>query len=272
MSSARAYYNEIDKHALRALRAMMAAGHIAPGDIDERDIRYVRPEDLRGYTQCHFFAGIGGWSLACRLAGWPDNRRCWTGSCPCQPFSKVNTVYGRKGREDERHLLPEWLRLIKAERPDVVFGEQVTDVIAFGWLDELFGAVERDGYACGAVRAAACSVGSPQERERLWFVCDADEERYEGLGIAGTLSSTREAIAPWRSAVRTGGSYRGKQWLSEPGLCRLVDGVSDPQFVGVYGNAIVPQLGAEIIATVLEAERLRLIGHHDGPQLEGVFA
>ena len=80
-----AYYNEIDPHAAQWLRNLIAAGHIAPGDVDERSIVEVQPDDLRGYQQCHFFAGIGGWSLALRLAGWPDHRPVWSGSCPCFP-------------------------------------------------------------------------------------------------------------------------------------------------------------------------------------------
>lgn len=52
-----AYYNEIDPYAAQWLRNLIADGHIAAGDVDERDIRDVKPEDLRGYTQCHFFAG-----------------------------------------------------------------------------------------------------------------------------------------------------------------------------------------------------------------------
>lgn len=80
-----AYYNEIDPGAAAWLRELIKAGHIAHGDVDERSIEDVRPDDLRGYTQCHFFAGIGGWPLALRQAGWDDSRAVWTGSCPCFP-------------------------------------------------------------------------------------------------------------------------------------------------------------------------------------------
>ena len=87
-----AYYNENNRFAAQWLRNLIAAGDIAPGDVDERSITEVRPDDLRGYTQCHFFAGIGGWSAALRLAGWPDDRPVWTGSCPCQPFSAAGAM------------------------------------------------------------------------------------------------------------------------------------------------------------------------------------
>ena len=81
------YYNEIDPYAAQWLRNLIAAGHIAPGVVDERSIEDIAPKELHGFTQCHFFAGIGVWSLALRNAGWPDDRPVWTGSCPCQPFS-----------------------------------------------------------------------------------------------------------------------------------------------------------------------------------------
>lgn len=69
-----AYYNEIDPFAAQWLRELIAAGLIAPGEVDERSIEDVRPDDLNGFVQCHFFAGIGIWSLALRMAGWPDGR------------------------------------------------------------------------------------------------------------------------------------------------------------------------------------------------------
>src|SRR3990167_6597380 len=113
-SGARAWYNEIDPYAADWLRNLIRAGLIAPGDVDERSIADVRPADLKGYTQCHFFAGVGGWSYALRLAGWPDDLPVWTGSCPCQPFS----VAGKGlGTDDSRHLWPEWARLLREGRP-----------------------------------------------------------------------------------------------------------------------------------------------------------
>src|SRR5690242_18427152 len=142
-----AYYNEIDPYAAQWLRNLIQAGQIAPGDVDERSIVDVRADDLRGYIQCHFFAGIAGWSLALRLAGWPDDRPVWTGSCPCQPFSGA----GKRSRQsDERHLWPHWHRLIRECRPRAIFGEQVDDAIAAGWLDDAFHDLETESYACAA--------------------------------------------------------------------------------------------------------------------------
>lgn len=69
-----AYYNEIDPFAAEQLRVHMAAGRIMPGVVDERSIEDVRPDDLRGFTQVNFFAGIGVWSYALRRAGWLAGR------------------------------------------------------------------------------------------------------------------------------------------------------------------------------------------------------
>ena len=127
-----AYYNEHDPFAAAWLRELIKAGHIADGVVDETDIQDVKPNDLRDFTQCHFFAGIGGWSHALRLAGWPDDKPVWTGSAPCQPFS---TAGAGKGVADERHLWPHFHWLIKQCRPSIIFGEQVEAAINHGWLD-----------------------------------------------------------------------------------------------------------------------------------------
>src|SRR4051812_4015375 len=104
-----AYYNEHDPNAAAWLRELIAQGHIAPGEVDERSVADVEPGDLRGFIQCHFFAGIGVWSYALRSAGWADATPVWTGSCPCQPFSASGK---RGGTDDHRHLWPAWFRLI----------------------------------------------------------------------------------------------------------------------------------------------------------------
>lgn len=168
-----AYYNEIDPYAAQWLRNLISAGHIAPSDVDERSIINVKAADLKGYTQFHFFARIGGWSYALRLAGWPDNRPVWTGSCPCQPFSSAGK---QEGQSDVRHLWPHWFRLIRECHPATIFGEQVAGAITFGWLDEVFNDLEKEAYACAPVVLPACAVGAPHKRERLWFVANANSK------------------------------------------------------------------------------------------------
>ncbi|MEY4672442.1 MAG: hypothetical protein RL148_226 [Planctomycetota bacterium] len=188
--TARAYYNEIDPYAAAWLRNLIAAGHIAPGDVDERSIVDVQPDDLRGYTQCHFFAGIGVWSHSLQSAGWDDSRPVWTGSCPCQPFSSAGK---RKGASDERHLWPHLFRLIQACRPVVCFGEQVASPDGLKWLDLVQADLEGAGYASGAVDTCAAGFGAPHIRQRLYWVAHSmpagRTQRWTGTGdgpIAGS--------------------------------------------------------------------------------------
>lgn len=166
-----AYYNEFDDFAAKWLQSLIAHDLIAPGDVDTRSIKEVQPDDLKGYDQCHFFAGIGGWSHALRLAGWGDDRPVWTGSCPCQPFSAAGQ---RKGTDDPRHLWPEFLRLIADGNPTVVFGEQVASPAGRNWLAGVRADLETLGYAVGAADLCAAGVGAPNIRQRLWWVADAD--------------------------------------------------------------------------------------------------
>lgn len=174
-----AYYNEIDPYAAQWLRNLIAAGHIAPGDVDERSIEDVHPDDLKPYTQCHFFAGIGVWSLALRCAGWPDDRPVWTGSCPCQPFSKAGPGLGFA---DERHLWPAWHHLIRERRPTDIIGEQVADGGGLAWIDLVQADLEAEGYAFGAFDLCSAGFGAPHIRQRLWIVANANDTRLARRG------------------------------------------------------------------------------------------
>lgn len=174
-----AYYNEIDPRNAQWLRNLIAAKKIADGIVDERSITDVRAEDIEGFEQVHFFAGIGGWSLALRLAGWPDDAPVWTGSCPCQPFS----VAGKKqGTKDERHLWPQMFRLISECQPSTIFGEQTESPLAREWLDRVFADLEKSRYAAaGATLPAAC-VNAPHRRHRIWWVADRCETKRNRRG------------------------------------------------------------------------------------------
>lgn len=173
-----AYYNEIDPFAAQWLRNLIAAGHIAPGEVDERSIEDVTPDDLREFTQCHFFAGIGVWSHSLRLAGWPDNKPVWTGSCPCQPFSAAGKG---DGFADERHLWPAFHHLISERRPQHVFGEQVAAGNANAWFDLVQADLEGVGYAFGLVPFTSSGVGAPHIRERAYWVAESAGEQCQKL-------------------------------------------------------------------------------------------
>ena len=187
-----AWYNDTDPYAARWLQNLIDAGHIAPGVVDTRDIRDISSDDLTQYTQLHFFAGIGGWSLALRQAGWPGDRPVWTGSCPCQPFSNSGA---QKGFDDERHLWPAWFKLIKSCQPPTIFGEQVAAKAALDWFDLVSDDLQRAGYAVGAADLCAASVAAPHIRQRLWFGATRRVAHPDG-GIAPRASKRPDAAAP----------------------------------------------------------------------------
>jgi DNA (cytosine-5)-methyltransferase 1 len=164
------YYNEHDPKASAWLRELIRAGEIPPGDVDERDIQNVKPNELDGYTQCHFFAGIGGWAEALALAGWPTDKPVWTGSCPCQPLSCAGQG---KGHADERHLWPAFYSLIAERKPATIFGEQVASPLGREWFAGIRADMEAMGYAVGGADLCAASVGAPHPRQRLYWVADA---------------------------------------------------------------------------------------------------
>ncbi len=247
-----AYYNECDPFAAAWLRELITAGLIADGEVDARSIADVSADDVRGFTQCHWFAGIGGWSYALRLAGWDDDRPVWTGSCPCQPFS---TAGSKIGGYDPRDLWVTWVELIRECAPLVVFGEQVKGALSHGWFDRACDDLEGAHYAVGAASLPAASVGAYHGRQRLWFVA-----RLLDLPASGRRERERDP-ATHGLALSTS-AFTPVDWIPcrdgrarpiEPGTLPLVDGISDR--VGRlrgYGNAIVPQVAAAFIAAYLE--------------------
>lgn len=194
-----AYYNEIDPFAAQWLRNLIAVGHIAPGEVDERSIEDVIPDDLRGFTQCHFFAGIGVWSHSLRLAGWPDDKPVWTGSCPCQPFSAAGKG---DGFADERHLWPHFFHLISERRPQHVFGEQVASGNANTWFDLVQADLEGVGYAFGLVPFTSAGIGAPHIRERAYWVAESAGEQHQKL-LPGLEKGNGEE-GGWSPAKSTG--------------------------------------------------------------------
>lgn len=189
-----AYYNEFDPKAAAWLRQLIKNGDIAPGEVDERSITDVTASDLGGFTQHHFFAGIGVWSYALRNSGWPDSRPVCTASLPCQPFSAAGK---QKGTSDERHLLPHFLDLVRECGFNTIIGEQVESAIRHGWLDDLQTTMEAQGYAVGHCVLGAHSAGSFHQRQRLYWVAHAYGGRLSGQGEVAR-SSNPAADKDWQ--------------------------------------------------------------------------
>lgn len=187
------YYNEHDPKAAAWLRELIRDGLIPDGFVDERDIQLVAPGDIAGYTQHHFFAGIGGWPEALRIAGWPESKPLWTASCPCQSFSLSGK---QKGQEDPRHLWPVFFRLVREHGPEWIFGEQVENAIGHGWLDGIQADLEGEGYAVGHCVLGAHSAGAPHIRQRLYWMAHATIQRWDrSTGMQGTDGGA--SLAGW---------------------------------------------------------------------------
>lgn len=208
------------------LEQLIKNGDITKGDVDDRSIEEIKPQDVAGYDRCHFFAGVGTWDYALNRAGWGD-RPVWTASLPCQPFSSAGK---RKGGKDERHLLPVYLELVKKCRPNTQIGEQVASSEIVGteleasfviavqngdyakanklakrlvaqkgftftsrWVDDLHAEMEKAGYAVGYDVLGAHSVGAAHIRQRLYWVANNCCERHkEQQSIKGVSQQTHE--------------------------------------------------------------------------------
>jgi len=209
------------------------------------------------------------------------------GGYPCQPFS---TAGQRRGKEDDRHLWPEFSRLVAELRPSWVIGENVAGHISMG-LDDVLSDLEGQGYACRTFVIPACAVDAPHRRDRVWTVAYCAQLQRDGSrkhrkqgkrqvsksgerGGAEFVANTNNPRLQGRSQARDARgkwSWRNEQperrsdlpraaWLFEPDVGRVANGV--PRRVDrlkALGNAVVPQIpemiGRAILAAELEASQ-----------------
>ena len=262
------FYNEWDDYAASWLEKLGDNNHIPNGTVSRKSITDHSPHDFDGYDQCHFFAGIGGWPLALRLAGY-ENLPCWTGSPPCQPFS----LAGKKlGVNDDRHLAPTWIKLIRAQKPTIIFGEQVASAIAHGWVDELKSNLETEGYAFGFSVLSGRVASAPHERKRIFFgaikVADAHKMYGKGeqhwkfgeqKGVETCACTVRSSdigrmLGQWEDCEIQTSEYDGKNRICKPGIPLLVNGIPGTMGgISGYGNAIIPQVAAFFIENFMGA-------------------
>jgi DNA (cytosine-5)-methyltransferase 1 len=245
----RAFYNEISAYCCDWLSNLMDAGHITPGVICDRSIEDIFPDELIGFERVHMFAGIGTWDYALNLAGWGESE-VWTGSAPCQPFSEAGKGLGFA---DDRHLWPAFNWLIQERRPSVVFGEQVAKLAIEPWIDLVQTDLERMGYGFGAVPFPSASVGSPQNRERVYWMADSDNAERR------TEEPTRyfaDRPAPQRDQGNRDAWKRlhGPDWKAfAASFCTDVDGDKTRLArLRAIGNTINAEQAAEFIRAAIE--------------------
>lgn len=224
----RSYYNENDQYKVVWLKNLIRMGMIPAGEVDDRSIEDVQPGDLVGFDQCHWFAGIGGWAFALRLAEWPDERPVWSASCPCQ--FKSSAARGANVAPDHWPVLR---RLVIARSPDVLFGEQVAN--AGRWFDGVCDDLEGLDYTIGAAVLPACSVGQDHQRSRLFFVGHANSH--------GQSSVSVDAEMDWLQRYRGQSTSVAAPDGFSAGLAQMRS----------YGEAIVPQVAQVFIEAYLAA-------------------
>lgn len=220
------YMNEWDRYACKWLRKLIKSGLLPAAYVDQRDVRDVKPEEVKKYTQCHYFAGIGGWPLALRLAGWPEESVIWSASLPCQPFS---TAGKRKGEADERHLWPDFFTLVRQCLPPIIVGEQVASKDGIAWVDRVRADLEKDGYAVGVADLPAACVNAPHIRQRLFWVA-------VGVGQANTDSNPgtanlRAGDIP-RDSLQKGGRQKTPDRPTDSSIRSDASGVSQADTTG----------------------------------------
>lgn len=104
-----------------------------------------------------------------------------TGGFPCQPFSVAGK---RKGTDDNRHLWPEMLRVIKASKPRWVIGENVRNLTSIqeGMVfEQVCTDLENEGYEVQSFIIPASAVEAPHQRYRVWIVADSESNKQDGI-------------------------------------------------------------------------------------------
>lgn len=240
----RAYYNENEPFCVEWLKNLIAAELIPAGDVDDRSIEQVQPNDLRGYDQWHFFAGISGWCRALSLVGLSSVPGICTGSPPCQDNSVAQSIHGeRQGLRGVRSgLAHQWLDLVGELQPGLVLFENVSGIKK--WQAEITGRLAGFGYSVAVRNLSAACAGAPNPRRRVWIAADRDGTR---LAISRQARSPAIEGEPWPAP------YRNIWSQDHPATGRLDHGLSCRMAaIHAFGNAICPQTAARFVAEYLK--------------------
>ena len=214
-----------------------------------------------------------------------------TGGFPCQPFSVAGK---RLGKEDDRALWPEMLRVINGANPRWIIGENVAGIVTME-LDNILSDLEGIGYSAWPLVIPACAVDARHRRDRVWIIArrslgDSSSKGLsqrgrserdtrnteEGAGMVAEPERSGEDVAHansqrgrLREAHRTDAGDAGespatwkdeRDWFSESGMGRVAHGIPDRAHrLRGLGNAIVPQVAEEIIRAIRSVEESQSI-------------
>jgi DNA (cytosine-5)-methyltransferase 1 len=195
-------------------------------------------------THLDLFSGIGGFALAAkwngyRTVGFCDNepyaqavlKKHWpevpchkdirevrgelyagvtilTGGFPCQPFSVAGK---QRGKDDNRYLWPEMLRVIQEAKPAWIIGENVAGIVNLA-LDQVCADLEGQGYEVEPIIVPACAVDAPHRRDRVWIV---GHSKLDGLTASKTSGGLFDQSEEQRGKV--------KEWESSGASCASSD-------------------------------------------------
>ena len=173
------------------------------------------------------FSGIGGFDLAAQWSGWknvfqvekdewcrkvlaknfPQTKRyediknfnakkyegtidVISGGFPCQPFSVAGK---QKGKDDDRYLWEEMLRIIREVKPSFVVGENVTGIIGMA-LDTVLFDLETEGYTTETFIIPACGKNAWHRRDRVWIIAYTDNRRNSRTSTKNENSSKEKRV------------------------------------------------------------------------------
>ena len=168
-----------------------------------------------------------------------------TGGYPCQPFSVAGK---RRGEEDDRHLWPAMLEIIKTVRPSWVLAENVAGHIKMG-LDQVLSDLEGEGYSARAVVVPACAVNAPHRRDRVWILAHSNEQGPQGLRGLNSVGEREDKQFTGESSATL-----KEGWESESPFCRVAHGIPRKiHRITALGNSIVPQVAREILKGLVKS-------------------